>query len=357
MIGKIYITGQIGSDENTKGVELVDVVSRVEPLRNCEAIECYINSPGGSVEVGSQIAEYIGSISGMKTIATGICASIATKIHLAVPIENRFVVEGTEYMIHNPLFMDIKTANADQLEEMANVLKPIQNDLVKMYHKATGTSQEAISALMDIEASLTEEQLLTLGFVSSVIPKLKPLAFINKSDKMEKKQTIKLTLLEKAMAKIQGREIKAIMADVEQGSIETPFSDLMVGDPIMLNGEPAQPDTYVLADGTQLVVTEAGIIGEIIAPTAISNELEAENNALKEQVANLTAELEAKNSAIAQMETEHNEVVALVESLKEKKSTYTPPVAQANFRKVEPASKSTAEIMAEKRASLKSKSK
>lgn len=355
MIGKIYITGQIGSDEKTKGVELVDVVSQVEPLRQCEVIECYINSPGGSVEVGTQIAEYIGSITGLKTIATGMCASIATKIHLAVAKENRFVVEGCEYMIHNPLFQNIGTANADQLEEMASVLKPIQNDLVKMYHKATGTSQEAISALMDIEASLTEEQLLTLGFVSSVIPKLKPLAFINKSDKMEK-QTIRLGLLAKAMAKLQGREIKAIMADVEQGSIETPFSDLMVGDPIMLNGEPAPADTYTLADGTQLVVTEEGIIGEVIAPSA-ENELEVENKALKLQVATLTAELEAKNSAIAQMEVEHNEVVALVESLKEKKSTYTPPVAQANFRKVESATKSQVELMAEKRANLKSKSK
>jgi hypothetical protein len=43
-LGNIYITGQIGSDENTKGVELIDVALQVEPLKDCEQINCFINS-------------------------------------------------------------------------------------------------------------------------------------------------------------------------------------------------------------------------------------------------------------------------------------------------------------------------
>jgi ATP-dependent protease ClpP protease subunit len=363
MIGKIFITGQIGSDENTKGVELIDVVSQFEPLRDCEIIECFINSPGGSVEVGNSIAEYIATIPNVKTIASGMCASIATKIHLAVPIENRLVVEGTMYMIHNPLFQNIGTANADQLKEMADVLQPIQNDLVSMYSKSTGTSKEAISALMDIEASLTEDQLLTLGFVSAVIPKLKPLAFINTNDTM-KKETIKLGLFAKAMAKLQGRTIQAIIVDVEQGTIETPFSDLLVGDPMTLNGEPAPADTYTLADGTQVVVTETGIVGEIILPDGESTDetdeimdLKAQIEAKDAEILALKSDLEAKDGAIALMETEHAEVVALVTSLKSKTSSYTPPAPVAQFKPTAEPAKSQAEIMAEKRANLKSKNK
>jgi ATP-dependent protease ClpP protease subunit len=363
MIGNIYITGQIGSDDTTKGVELVDVALQVEPLKECEQINCYINSPGGSVEVGKQIAQYLKSLPNVHTIATGLCASIATEIHLSVPLANRKIIEGTEYMIHNPLFDGIGKANVNDLKEMVDVLEPLSKEMVSMYSTATGTSKDAISALMDIEASLTNDQLVTLGFVSEVIPKLKPLAFINTNDTM-KKETIKLGLFAKAMAKIQGREVKAIMEDVAQGALETPFSDVMVGDPIMINGAPAEPDTYVLADGTQLVVTEAGIVGEVIPMDAGSNELEIEVNALKSEletanaeIVALKAELETNKGIFAQMETEHNEVLAVMESLKEQKSTFTPPTPSAHFRTPSAPAKSQAELMAEKRANLKTNKK
>jgi ATP-dependent protease ClpP protease subunit len=360
MIGNIYITGQIGSDDITKGVELVDVALQVEPLKECEQINCYINSPGGSVEVGKQIAQYLKSLPNVHTIATGLCASIATEIHLAVPLANRKIVEGTEYMIHNPLFQGIGTANVNDLKEMVDVLEPLSKEMVAMYSTATGTSKDAISALMDVEASLTNEQLVTLGFVSEVIPKLKPLAFINTNDTM-KKETIKLGLFAKAMALYNKREIKAIFETVEQGEIETPFSDLMAGDPIMLNGEPAKPDTYVLADGTQLVVVEAGIISEVIPK---DSGIEVEVNALKAEletanaeIVALKSELETNKGIFAQMETEHNEVLAVMETLKEQKSTFTPPAPSAHFRTPSAPAKSQAELMAEKRANLKTNKK
>jgi ATP-dependent protease ClpP protease subunit len=364
MIGNIYITGQIGSSDDTKGVELVDVALQVEPLKECEQINCYINSPGGSVEVGKQIAQYLKSLPNVHTIATGLCASIATEIHLAVPLANRKIVEGTEYMIHNPLFDGIGKANVNDLKEMVDVLEPLSKEMVAMYSTATGTSKDAISALMDIEASLTNEQLVTLGFVSEVIPKLKPLAFINTNDTM-KKETIKLGLFAKAMAKLQGREIKAIMEDVAQGAIETPFADLMAGDPIMLDGVEAPIDTYVLADGTQLVVVEAGIISEVIPADATKdNGIEVEVNALKAELetANaeilaLKSELETNKGIFAQMETEHNEVLAVMETLKEQKSTFTPPAPSAHFRTPSAPAKSQAELMAEKRANLKTNKK
>lgn len=362
MIGNIYITGQIGSDDTTKGVELIDVALQVEPLKECEQINCFINSPGGSVEVGKQIAQYLKSLPNVHTIATGLCASIATEIHLAVPLANRKIVEGTEYMIHNPLFQGIGTANVNDLKEMVDVLEPLSKEMVSMYSTATGTSKEAISSLMDIEASLTNEQLVTLGFVSEIIPKLKPLAFINTNDKM-KKETIKLGLFAKAMAKIQGREIKAIMEDVAQGAIETPFADLMAGDPIMLDGNPAPADTYVLADGTQIVVVEAGIISEVIPMDSTdSNELEIEVNALKAEletanasIVALQSELEANKEIFAKMETEHNEVLAVMETLKAQKSTFTPPAPSAHFKPTPTPAKSQAEIMAEKRNAIKNK--
>lgn len=364
MIGNIYITGVIGSTDEEKGVELIDVVSQVEPLKECTQINCFINSPGGSVEVGKSIAQYLKSLPNVVTIATGQCASIATEIHLSVPLANRKIVEGTEYMIHNPLFANIDKANTNDLKEMVSILEPIEKDMVKMYVEATGVSKDAISALMDVEAFLTTEQLLSLNFVSEVIPKIKPLAFLTNNNKMSK-PTIKLGLVAKAMAKLQGRTVEAIIETVEQGSIETPFSDLMVGDPIMLDGVEAPADTYVLPNGTKLVVVEAGIISEIILADDTSveytdqiNALNSEIEAKNAEIEALKAELQTSKEAMAIMETEHAEVVALVDSLKEKKSTYTPPVASSNFRKTNaPIEKTQAQTLAERREMLNQKKK
>jgi hypothetical protein len=57
------------------------------------------------------------------------------------------------------------------------------------------------------------------------------------------------------------------------------------------------------------------------------------------------------------METEHNEVLAVMETLKEQKSTFTPPAPSAHFRtpSTPTPAKSQAEIMAEKRNQIKNK--
>lgn len=367
MVGNVHIIGQIGNsyDENgkitVKGVELIDIVSQVEPLIGYEKINVWINSGGGYVSVGNDIANYLSKIPNVVTIADGFCASIATKIHLAVPVENRKVVAGTSYMIHNPLIPQIENANVNDLKDVIDGLQPIQNELVKTYTDATGTSKEAIQSLMNVEASLTDEQLVSLGFVSEIINKveLKAVAFVDsefvkKQKSNMNKSNIKLGLFAKAMAKIQGREVKAIMQEVEQGTIETPFSDLMVGDPIMLNGESAPEGEYTLEDGTKLVVVEAGIISEIVEPSGESveyTELQAEIVDLKAQIESLKAEITSKDEAILAMETEHESILEVMNEMKAKASTYTPPKAQFQGRK--PVTVDPAVAMAEKRAKLK----
>jgi len=372
MIGNVHISGQIGSsykEDGTvleKGVELVDVINQVESMKDCDIINVWINSPGGLVTVGNDIASYLSKKKNIVTIADTFCASIATKIHLAVPVQNRKIVAGTEYMIHNPLFSEISNVNANDLKALAMELEPIQKDLVNMYAKQTGTSKDAIQALMDVEASLTNDQLVSLGFVSEVIQKQawKAVAFISPkkvTQKTDEMSNIKLNLMQKAMAKLGGREIKAIVETVEQGVIETPFSDLMAGDPIMLDGVPAPAGEYVLADGTKIEVEVEGIIGSIELPsedTAVDPAL-----ALQEEIANLRSELEQKDAVIALMEEEHNTTVGELEAVKNevlasKKSTYKAPAASAQFRGTKTtATLSPREAMEARKAEYKSKNK
>jgi ATP-dependent protease ClpP protease subunit len=375
MVGNIHIIGQIGTTHkedgsiDVKGVELVDVISQIEPLIGYDVINVWINSGGGLVSVGTDIANYLSNIPNVVTIADGFCASIATKVHLAVTLANRKVVNGTQYMIHNPLLPTITNANADDLKDAIDVLEPMQKDLVKTYVDATGTSKEAIQSLMNVEASLTDEQLISLGFASEIINKiqLKSVAFIdpkevnNKNTNMSK-QNIKLSLYAKAMAMVKGREVVAVIQEVTQGTIETPFSDIMVGDPIMLGTDPAPADTYTLDDGTQLVVTEVGIVGEIITPAGDSVDvttLMEEIVDLKEQIANLSAQVAEKDGVIAQMneahetlETEHSATLEVMNTLKAKGSSYTPPV---NSVRVPKEVANTSKTLADRRAEIQAR--
>lgn len=377
MIGNVHIIGQIGTtykEDGTidvKGVELVDVVSQIEPLIGYDVINVWINSGGGLVSVGNDIHNYLSNIPNVVTIADGFCASIATKIHLSAPTHNRKVVAGTQYMIHNPLLPEITNANVNDLKDVIEVLEPMQKDLVKTYVDATGTSKEAIQSLMNVEASLTDEQLISLGFVSEIINKvqLKAVAFVDPENVKNKqadmnKSNIKLSLYAKAMAMVKGREVVAVIQEVSQGTIETPFSDIMVGDPIMLGTEPAPADTYTLEDGTQLVVVEAGIVGEIITPAGESveyTELQAEIEDLKAQIDDLKAQVSERDGVIAQMneshealETEHNATLEVMNGLKAKTSTYTPPVNSVRTQK-EATSKVVS--LAERRAEIQARKK
>ena len=368
MIGNVHIIGQIGTtykEDGTvdvKGVELVDVVSQVEPLVGYDTINVWINSGGGLVSVGNDIAEYIAKIPNVVTIADGFCASIATKIHLAVPYENRKAVAGTQYMIHNPLMPEITNANTNDLKDIIDVLEPMQKDLVNTYVDATGMSKEAVQSLMNVEANISDEQLLSMRFVSEVINKiqLKAVAFIDEKQ-VKNKQTdmsntnIKLSLYAKAMAFVKGREVQAIIEEVAQGTIETPFSDIMVGDPIMLGTEPAPADTYVLADGTQLVVTEVGIVGEIVTPSGE----EVDYTELELEIENLKAQIVEKDAVIAQMNEqhealalEHSNVLEVMNKAKAVQSTYTPPV---NSIKVPKEVTSRVQTLEQRRAEIQAK--
>ncbi len=177
MIGNVYIIGQIGSnyDDNgnliKKGVEVIDVVQQLSSLQDAERVNVYINSEGGFVDTGRQIAELLKNVPNCFTIASELCASIATEIHLAVPLQNRLIEKGTTYMIHNPLFMGV-SGDADTLKRMSESIKKTESEMESMYSKATGLSKEILSSLMQVETHLTDEQAVKLNFASKVIDKM-----------------------------------------------------------------------------------------------------------------------------------------------------------------------------------------
>ena len=102
MIGKIYISGLIGTFGDEKGVELIDVISQVKKQPQATSFEVYINSEGGVVDVGFDIYNFLKSLGlPITTIGNGMVASIATVIFMAGT--KRVVTPNTDFMIHLPM--------------------------------------------------------------------------------------------------------------------------------------------------------------------------------------------------------------------------------------------------------------
>jgi len=339
MIGNVYIIGQIGSnyDDNgnliKKGVEVIDVVQQLSSIQDAERVNVYINSEGGFVDTGRQIAELLKNVPNCFTIASELCASIATEIHLAVPLQNRLIEKGTTYMIHNPLFMGV-SGDADTLKRMSESIKKTESEMESMYSKATGLSKEILSSLMQVETHLTDEQAVKLNFASKVIDKMERKAvalFNNQKSNMKEQSKSFSERLALAMAVLTGKEevnernALAMEIPTDKGLLVTPFEDLQVGDEAMIDGNSIEGTVEFVAENGQVIVVVDGLVAEI------KEAVEPEN----EELALLKAENESLKAQISELSTVSESALAKLEELAQKGSSYTPPASAQTFRKVE----------------------
>lgn len=360
MKGIINIIGLIGSIRKDgkvvqRGVELADVISDVTTLQAAGVTELYfyINSKGGYMDVGKKIRAYIASLPNAYTVAENECASIATEIHLAVPKERRKAVKGINYLIHAPMyeFQRGVALNNDELQEMADDILDTEKEMASMYAKSTGMDKDAVQLLMKQETSLTEDQLITLGFVSEIIERepVKAVALINKPEKentMHKETKTALETMKETLAKIAKKVgltddepnptkkllkivCKYIALDLTTKDgvnvhVETESDIPKVGDKVHIDDAPAPDGKYSFEPG--VLVVKDGAITEVLPP-------EEDVTALAARVQALTAEnktLKEENEAVKKEVTEIGKTVA---KLGELSSNWTPKPEKTGFRK------------------------
>jgi ATP-dependent protease ClpP protease subunit len=176
VIGKINIHGQIGPsyvDEQGlfhKGVVLLDVVEQAESNPKATEFEVSINSPGGYVDIGDAIYNYLQSLKSkgkVTTIQEGIVGSIATKIFLAG--DERLADDRFQFWIHNP-YKENVSGDSDQLMEMAKGLAEAETQLRQFYMNFTKINEHALDSLMKIETGLNADQCVKFGFATAKKP-------------------------------------------------------------------------------------------------------------------------------------------------------------------------------------------
>lgn len=266
-------------------------------------------------------------------------------------------------MIHNPLFIGVN-GDAEALKRMSEDIKKTESEMEAMYSKATGLSKEILSGLMQVETHLTDEQAVKLNFASQIVPKQErqALAYFNNKNQNEMKKNFKerLTL---AMAVLSGsdepqRNAVAMDITTDKGILTNEYDDLVIGDPVTIDGAPANTDTYVAENGQVIVVVD-GIVTDIQEATEEEVDdmatLKAENETLKAELTELKAsavQVEELEKEKAQLTEVAESALAKLEELAKKGSTFTPPASAQTFKPVEAPKKET---LAERKAKLNQK--
>jgi ATP-dependent Clp protease protease subunit len=131
-------------------------------------IKVIINSPGGHVESGDTIFDMIRFVKPrVKVIGTGWVASAGALIFAAPPVENRYSLPNTRFLLHQPLG-GIMGSAPDIAIEAQEILK-MKKRLNRTFAEATGQPLERIEKDTDRNFWMNPDEAREYGLVGHII--------------------------------------------------------------------------------------------------------------------------------------------------------------------------------------------
>lgn len=135
-------------------------------LKDGEKAEIEINSPGGSVVYGCEMANAIkNSKAHLVAHVTGMAASMASVI--ACACDEIILEEASFMMIHDPWAE--MAGNAADLRKEADILDRMKEMILSFYRGKFQKSEEELAALMSAETYMTASECVDAGLVCSVV--------------------------------------------------------------------------------------------------------------------------------------------------------------------------------------------
>ena len=131
-------------------------------------ITLFINSQGGHVEAGDTIHDMIRFIRPkVRIIGTGWVASAGALIFVAVPIEDRYCLPNTRFLLHQPAGGAGGTASDIEIE--ASEILKMRERLNKIFARQTGQPLEKIEKDTNRNFWLTAEDAKEYGLVGHIV--------------------------------------------------------------------------------------------------------------------------------------------------------------------------------------------
>lgn len=156
-------------EENITPKKVADVVRQANDLN--EPLEVEFSSMGGMVSSAGEIVAELQKVkNGTVGILSGLIASAGSTIACAFGKTKMY--DYSELMIHNPRITTGwgMTLRPQEVKELANMLDAGTKNLVNIYTKKTGLSEDKIREYLDNETFFTANEAKELGFVDEVLP-------------------------------------------------------------------------------------------------------------------------------------------------------------------------------------------
>ena len=162
----LYIFGDIVEDAFLDSeISPNSIIAQLEGLE-CENLNVYINSYGGSVSAGLSIYNQLKRHKAkVTTYCEGFACSIASVIFMAG--DDRVMNSGSMLMIHNP--WTVTAGNSKDLRKEADALDKIAQASINIYMEKFNLSEEELKELLDNETWLTPQEAIEFGFATKVI--------------------------------------------------------------------------------------------------------------------------------------------------------------------------------------------
>lgn len=139
-------------------------------------ITLILNSPGGEVNSGFAVYDTIRFIRPrVRIVCSGLTASIAAVILLAVPAKDRLAMPNSRLLLHQPLYSGEVIGPASDLEITAAEIMKSRSHINAIIAEATGRAIEQVSEDTQRDFWLTATEAVQYGMVSKVITKMSEL--------------------------------------------------------------------------------------------------------------------------------------------------------------------------------------
>ena len=139
-----------------------------------EPVTIYINSPGGEVNAGLVIYDAIqGSNLEINMICTGMAASMAAILLAGGQKGNRYILEHSKVMIHEPLLANGVGGSATSIKNISESILETRKIVNGILAEHTGKSIEEINEATSFDNYMNAKEAIEFGICDAITNQIK----------------------------------------------------------------------------------------------------------------------------------------------------------------------------------------
>jgi ATP-dependent Clp protease protease subunit len=160
----VVLSGEINQDLAARVIAQLTALAAI----SSDPITVVINSQGGHVESGDTIHDYVRFVEPpVRMLGTGWVASAGALIYVAAPLEDRYCLPNTRFLLHQPSG-GVRGSSSDIAIEAEQILR-MRDRVNHILARQTGQSVERIEEDTHRNFWLSAEEAVDYGLVGRIV--------------------------------------------------------------------------------------------------------------------------------------------------------------------------------------------